>query len=154
MLDPTEVRTGNWVLRITGTHSNTKSFFEYKKIAQDEPYHAIAHACFPIRITSVILTACGFTRESEDWYINKDAEDAANGLPLLRYKHPDKSWYLGNSKIQQQPLYLHQLQNLFFDVCDKQLNIQLGHFQNAAIIGPIDFFVKPPRVYSLLSELL
>ena len=33
MLDPKDVRIGNWVIKITGTDRNTKSFFEYQPIA-------------------------------------------------------------------------------------------------------------------------
>ena len=30
MIDPREVRVGNWVMKITGTDRNTQSFFEYR----------------------------------------------------------------------------------------------------------------------------
>jgi hypothetical protein len=63
MLDPKEIRTGNWVIRITGRDSNTKYFFEYKAIALDEYYYTFAKVCFPIKVTAAILAKCGFKDE-------------------------------------------------------------------------------------------
>jgi hypothetical protein len=55
MIDPKEIRVGNWVIKITGTDINTQSFFEYKTIAPDEYYYTFAKSCFPIKITPSIL---------------------------------------------------------------------------------------------------
>jgi len=154
MLDPKEVRAGNWLLRITGTDTNTQSFFEYKAVAVDEYYYTFAKACFPITISPAILGNCGFSHEFGDWYINVDAKDIDEGLPFLRYKHKDKSWYLEKTKLWAQPVYLHQLQNLYYALLNKELNIQLGYFQNIAMMGPIDFFVKPVRKQSLIKDML
>lgn len=154
MLDPKEVRAGNWVLKITGTDINTQSFFEYKAIAPDEYYYTFAKACFPIKISPAILGKCGFKHEFGDWYINIASEGVEEGLPFLRFKHTDKCWYLKDVKICSQPQYLHQLQNLFYALSNIELNIQLGNYENISMIGPIDFFVKPLKKNSLTRELL
>jgi hypothetical protein len=143
MIDPKEVRVGNWVIKITGTDMNTQSFFEYKAIAPEEHYYTFAKSCFPIKITPSILGKCGFKHEFGDWYTNKPAEGIDEGLPFLRYHHADSSWYLEKMKIWSQPVYVHQLQNLFYALSKEELNIQLGHFANVAMLGPIDFFFKP-----------
>ena len=143
MIDPKEVRVGNWVLKITGTDINTQSFFQYKAIALDEYYYTFAKVCFPIRITPSILGKSGFKHEFGDWYINKPAEGIAEVLPFLRYNHNDSCWYFEKIKLRSQPLYVHQLQNLFYALSNEELDIQLGHFENIALMGPIDFFVKP-----------
>jgi len=142
MIDPKEVRVGNWVLKITGTDINTKSYFEYKAIAPDEYYYTFAAVCFPIRITPSILGGSGFKHEFGDWYINKPAEGITEGLPFLRYKDADGCWYFEKIKLRSQPLYVHQLQNLFYALSNEELNIQLGDFENVPLKGPIDFFVK------------
>jgi hypothetical protein len=142
MIDPREVRAGNWVLTITRTARNTQSFFEYRAIAPDEYYYTFANVCFPITITTSILAKSGFTHEFGDWYINRPAEGIDDGLPFLRYHHADGCWYLEKNKLWSQPLYIHQLQNLFYALCGEELNIQLGHFKNIALVEPIDFFIK------------
>jgi len=142
MIDPREVRVGNWVLKITGTDNNTQSYFEYKSIAADEYYYTFANVCYPIKITPAILGESGFKHEFGDWYINQPAEGIDEGLPFLRLRKTDSCWYFQKIKLWAQPKFVHQLQNLFYALTHEELNIQLGHFPNSAMIGPIDFFVK------------
>lgn len=154
MIDPKEIRTGNWVIKITGTDINTQSFFEYKAIARDEYYYTFAKVCFPIKITPAILGNCGFKHEFGDWYINRPAEGIDGGLPFLRYGHADSSWYLENVKLWSQPVYVHQLQNLFYVLSNEELDIRLGHFQNIPLMGPINFFIKPVEKSNRIKALM
>jgi hypothetical protein len=57
-------------------------------------------------------------------------------------------------KLWSQPVYVHQLQNLFYALTKEELNIQLGHFANIAMMGPIDFFVKPIEKDYRVGELM
>ena len=143
MIDPKEVRVGNWVIKITGKDFNTQSFFEYQAIAVDEYYYTFAKKCFPIKITPAILGNCGFKHEFGDWYMNRPAEGIDDGLPFLRFKYDDSCWYLEKMKLWSKPVYVHQLQNLYYALTQQELNIELGIFANIAMVGPIDFFVKP-----------
>jgi hypothetical protein len=154
MIDPREIRAGNWVLKITGNDSNRQSFFEYKAIAHDEYYYTFASVCFPVKITPAVLARCGFKHEFGDWYINKPAEGIEEGLPFLRYHHTDSCWYLEKIKLPSQPFYVHQLQNLYYALTKEELAIQLGHFENGALCGPIDFFVKPREKNYRIKPLL
>jgi hypothetical protein len=154
MLDPKEIRAGNWVLKITGTDTNTHSFFEYKAIKPDEYDHTFAMACFPIPLTPDILGKSGLRHAFGDWFINREAEGIDEGLPFLRYKQKDKCWYLEGRKLWTPPAYLHQLQNLYYALTNKEMVIQLGFFENISMIGPINFFVKPLNKYSLVREIL
>jgi hypothetical protein len=151
MLDPKEIRTGNWVIKVTGKDSNTKSFFEYKAIALDEYYYTFAKVCFPITVTVSILGKCGFEHEQGNWFITMKTEGREVSL---RYQLQDKCWYLQQEKIPLQPLHLHQLQNLYYALCGEELKISLGFFENVSMIGPIDFFVKPHVKSALIRELL
>jgi hypothetical protein len=36
MIDPKEIRAGNWVIKITGRDIHTQSVFEYRAIASDD----------------------------------------------------------------------------------------------------------------------
>lgn len=154
MIDPREIRAGNWVIKITGTDSNTQSFFEYKAIALDEYYYTFAKVCFPIKITPAILGKCGFKHEFGDWYINRAAEGIDEGLPFLRYRRNDNGWYLDKIKLLSQPLYLHQLQNLFYALSNQELEVHLGKFENFATIEPIKFFITPVEKNYRLTELM
>ncbi|MGZ3909249.1 MAG: hypothetical protein ACXVBR_04170 [Flavisolibacter sp.] len=140
MVHPKEVRVGNWVIKITGTDANTQSFFEYKAIPIDEYYYTFAKVCFPIKITAAILQNSGFKQDSGDWYIDRPG---AEGQPFLRYHHAEACWYVEKTRLWSQPLYVHQLQNLFYALSHEELDIQLGSFENLPLLGPIDLFVKP-----------
>lgn len=154
MIEPRDVRVGNWVLKITGTDKNNQSFFAYQPIAVDEYYYTFAKLCFPIKLSPDLLGNCGFKHAFGDWYINLESEGVDNGLPFLRYKHKVGSWYLWDKKIPAQPLYLHQLQNLYYALSNQELRIQLGFFENTDVIGPINFFIKPLVKDSPLNRLL
>ncbi len=154
MLDPREVRPGNWVLKITGTDKNTQSYFEYNLVELNEYNLSFLKGCLPIKISPVILERSGFAFDSGDWYINMEGEGITEGLPFLRFQQSDQTWYLNELKIWAQPVYLHQLQNLFHALSHMELNIQLGHFENISMISPIDFFVKPVKMESRISPLL
>jgi hypothetical protein len=154
MINPVEIRAGNWVIKITGTDMSLLPFFEYKAIAPDEYYYTFAKVCFPIKITPAVLGKCGFRHEFGDWYINRPAEGIDEGLPFLKYRHTDNCWYLEKTKLWSQPLYLHQLQNLFYALSNEELNIQLGNFENIALMGPIDFFLKSIEKNYRIRELM
>jgi hypothetical protein len=154
MLDTRDVRAGNWVIKITGRDINTKSFFEYKPIALDEYYYTFAKVCFPIKLSTFILDKCGFKKKFDYWYINFGSETKDDGPPFLKYEHRNNCWLFRGVKIPAQPLYLHQLQNLFYSLTKQELNIQLGNFANLAMAGPIDFFIKPLKRTALISEVI
>src|SRR5687767_6781452 len=143
MLDPKDVRIGNWVIKITGTDRNTKSFFEYQPIALGENALSFASVCFPIKLTPIMLGSCGFLHEFGEWYKNLEVEGLEYGLPLLRYKIKRGSWYLKGNLLDVQPEYVHQLQNLYYALTLKELNTDLGFFQNIDIFGPIQYHLKP-----------
>lgn len=140
MLDTRDVRVGNWVLKLTGRDEKDHSFFEYKAIALDEYYYTFAQDCFPIKLSPDILGECGFKHEFGDWYKNLPSPDRAEGVPLLRYRHKEKAWYLGNLELPAQPLYVHQLQNLYYALTGQELTVELALFENLALEHPIHFF--------------
>lgn len=153
MIDPREIRSGNWVLKITGRDINAQSFFEYKTIAFDEYYYTFAKACFPISITASILQNSGFERGSGDWHINMRTAGAEDELAFLSYSD-DGYWYFKQIRLWSQPVYVHQLQNLFYALTNEELEIHLGRFNNLAMMGPVDFFVKPIEKNYRVRELL
>lgn len=154
MLDPRDVRVGNWVIRITGRDVNEKSFFEYKAIALDEYYYTFSKYCFPIQLSSSILDKCGFTQEAGDWYLNLEPEAKEGCPPILCYQYKVEAWFLNEIKLPAQPVYLHQLQNLYYALTKREIQIQFDPFVNIDIVSPINFFIKPLKKIPLIRGLL
>jgi hypothetical protein len=140
MINPKEVRPGNWVIKTTGMDVNHHPFFAYKAVAIDEYFYTFIKTCFPIPLSTAIFGKCGFKHDFGDWYMNIDADGIDDGLPFLRYRLEAKCWYLRTEKIPVQPVYLHQLQNLFYALTYKELNVQLGFFENLTTVGPVNFY--------------
>lgn len=140
MLSPTDVRAGNWVIKIVGSDKNGDSFLEYRSIALDECYSTSAAACFSIALSPGILAFCGFKQESGGWQISLEEEGIEKEVPLLRYEDENKTWYIGGFKIPAQPLYVHQVQNLYYALTGQELKVNLGFFTNRPLFGPITFF--------------
>jgi hypothetical protein len=154
MLDPKDIRVGNWVIRITGKDLNEKSFFEYKAIAVNEYYYTFAKYCFPIKLSPPVLDKCGFIQEGKDWYIQLESEETEGSPPSLRYKHKNEAWFLNEIKLPAQPAYLHQLQNLYYVLTGREVQILFDPFVNIDIVSPINFFIKPLQKIPLIRELL
>ena len=152
MLDVCDVRVGNWVLKIMGKDANEKSFFEYKPIAADEYFFTWAKYCFPIKLSSFILSKCGFTYNEGDWLINDDIEKPYHDVPFLIYR--TKGWYLNEYFLKAQPLYLHQIQNLYYTLTGKELKVVLKPFENIDLIQPVKFFIKPLDKTTYIRPLL
>lgn len=140
MLHPTDMRAGNWVLKIMGTDRENEPFIEYKAIALNEHYHTFTKDCFPIPLTADLLEYCGFKQQPDQWDKKLEAEGMDEALPVLRYKTGNKSWYLNDFKIPAQPLYVHQLQNLYYALTGQELVVNLGFYTNLPLFGPITFF--------------
>jgi hypothetical protein len=141
MLDPKDVRVGNWVIKVTGRDANGKAFFEYLPIAIDEYFFTWARYCFPIPLTPVLLEICGFRREAGDWYKNVKLQGQEE-QPLLVCRQ-NGAWHVQAFKLPFQPRYLHQLQNLFYALTGQELTVELTPYLNSDIILPVHHFYDP-----------
>jgi hypothetical protein len=149
MVDPKDIRPGNMVLRVTGKDVNGKSFFEYTPVAIDEYYFTWAKYCFPIKLTPDLLSKCGFVFSNSVWFINPVDLIWDHDIPFLSW-NPKEGWFLKDLRLVYQPVYLHKLQNLYYNLTGKELLIDPMLFQNIDIIGPIKFANKviskvPPK---------
>jgi hypothetical protein len=141
MVDPKDIRPGNMVLRVTGKDVNGKSFFEYTPVAIDEYYFTWAKYCFPIKLTPDLLSKCGFVFNKNVWYINPPNFTSKDNIPFLSW-NPGDGWFLKEFRLLYQPVYLHKLQNLYYNLTGNELVIDPMLFQNIDIIGPINFAGK------------
>jgi hypothetical protein len=141
MVDPKDIRPGNMVLRVTGKDVNGKSFFEYTPVAINEYYFTWAKYCFPIKLTPDLLSKCGFVFNKNVWYINPPNFTSKDNIPFLSW-NPGDGWFLKEFRLLYQPVYLHKLQNLYYNLTGNELVIDPMLFQNIDIIGPINFAGK------------
>jgi hypothetical protein len=138
MIDPREVRIGNWVIKVTGRDAHNAAYLEYRAVAIDEYFYTWAKFCFPIKLTPDIINICGFFRETHAWKLplNSPAQQA-HGLFL--YWRAEKDWYLNGLRLPFAPAYVHQLQNLYYALTGKELVVNLLPYQNTDLIQPIRF---------------
>jgi len=108
------------------TSAAASDSYEYKVVEQDEYSFTFANVYFPIALSPDILGESSFKHEFGDWYKNIDAEGIDESLSFLRYKQKTKQWYLFGTVLPFQPTYLHQLQNLYYALTNKELTITLG----------------------------
>jgi hypothetical protein len=141
MVDPKDIRPGNMVLRVTGKDVTGKSFLEYTPVAIDEYFYTWAKYCFPIKLTSAILSKCGFIFCKDEWYKKPGNMNWKEATPFLRWK-PLEGWFLKDFRLLYQPVYLHKLQNLYYILTGEELTIDPMLFENIDIIGPINFAGK------------
>lgn len=142
MINSSDIRAGNWVIKITGRYTDMQSFYEYKAVAIDEYYYTFSKYCFPIRISSKVLEESGFRQDHDYWYIAKEAENIDDSSRLLKFKKKDELWYIKDYQIPSQPQYLHELQNLFYALFKTELDIHLSAFENLANKGHLNYFVE------------
>ena len=125
MIDTKEIRAGNWVMK--GGRSGTTHETEcvYKLVEEDEYSFTFANQYFPIPLSADMLGRSSFRLAFGNWYKNLDAEGIDKGLPFLRYHQKTKQWYLFERLLPFQPVFLHQLQNLYYALTNKELQVKL-----------------------------
>lgn len=115
MVDPKELRIGNWV-------KNSEMVGTIKNIST----RTNAYDLDPIPLTPKVFYKCGF---SDD--IDRDASDMIIGNFRIFAGHHEW-WFWGtqsppddtNGRISVRLDYLHQLQNLYFALTGEELNYQ------------------------------
>ena len=152
MLDPREVRIGNWVIKVTGKDSLDHSYLEYKSVVIDEHYYSWAKYCFPIKLTTAILSNSNFIYNADNWSYSLSLENMQGEGLYLKWNLA-KGWYLNFFKIPYTILYLHQLQNLVYAITGKELDVVMSNYVNTDLIQPIRFhkgLIKESRKSELL----
>ena len=123
MIDTKEIRAGNWVL--TSNSAKNISERQYKLVREDEYSFTFAKRYFPIQLSANILAESSFKHSFGNWCKHLEAEGIGEGLPFLRYNQKARQWYLFERRLPFQPVFLHQLQNLYYALTNKELPIAL-----------------------------
>lgn len=131
MIDPKELRIGNWVMKEnTYLLPSNDNYYSYIKIERGLQIDDYAHICLPISLSPEILEACGFVNTPTKNYphsYEKNDSDLADDWTF-------RIWWWGED-ICIEPFgrdhghisikYLHQLQNIFFALTGKELELKL-----------------------------
>lgn len=125
MIDAKEIRAGNWVMTHDDTDVVPKTKRAYKLVKEDEYSFTFVGRYFPIPLSAEILADSSFKHSFGNWCKNLDADGIEEGLPFLRYNLKANQWYLFERRLPFQPAFLHQLQNLYYALTNKELAISL-----------------------------
>ncbi len=120
MIKSTELRLGNLVHRVTKYNSHYGPDVEtVDKITTDTYYGELpSSTCEPIHLTEDWLKRFGFQEEGKDKYAIY-----YHGVILFGYWIIDGAVNVGHF-IPQDIKHVHQLQNLFFSLCGKELELK------------------------------
>ncbi|HEU4904410.1 MAG TPA: hypothetical protein VFT06_16505 [Flavisolibacter sp.] len=143
MIDKKEIRAGNWVIKGSDTNAVSETFYVYKSL-EDEYSFTFTDHYFPIPLSPDVLGRSSFRHAFGNWFKNIEVDGIDEGLPFLRYNQKTKQWYLFERLLPFQPTFLHQLQNLYFALTNKELAITLHQL-------PMD---KPNNNYTQPQERL
>jgi len=126
MIDARQLMIGNWV-SVKMQYQQITAIGKYDRISTTD-WDCHAKDLTPIPLTEEILGKCGFVLKSKYSYWNFSNE---KGFGLSMWMRDDASagfekkgvCYWGEQFIPM--TYLHQLQNLYYCLCQKELEISL-----------------------------
>lgn len=133
MIDPSELRLGNYILHKAGVRIlPTKCGFQHFELLSK----GLAKDIFPIALKPEMLQKCGFI-ENKKYYLLPDAREFILTLPVMGKNKNEMYAYINSNKesyaratindliISNNFYYVHQLQNLYFAVIGNELEIDL-----------------------------
>ncbi len=144
MVDVKELRIGNIVECYSSLHKKHKSFEvnqilvdSIELIDTDESFEILCDRLDGIPLTEELLLKCGFNKSDDYVYEYKDNSDllfdAPNdwnntddypvGISSIEPGYP--AMYIPHGEIIIRCLYLHELQNKFFAITGKELEVKL-----------------------------
>lgn len=144
MINTKEIRTGNWVMKGAGSGATPDAGYVYKLIAEDEYSFTFASQYFPIPLSADLLGRSSFRHAFGNWYKNLASDGIEEGLPFLRYHQKTKQWYLFERLLPFQPVFLHQLQNLYYALTNQELSITL---ESSPVNQPGDNFYPSQALF-------
>lgn len=132
MIDASELRIGNYILYKSGVRIlPVKCSYEHFQLGE-----GLAKSVFPIALKPDILQKCGFV-ENKKYYLLPDAREFVLTLPVMGNNKNEVYAYINSNKesyaratvndiiISNNFYHVHQLQNLYFSLIGKELDIVL-----------------------------
>lgn len=130
MIDTRELRIGNLVtITDYGTLYAKVTVNLLKRIFERQVYSLDSPNIQPIELNEEVLFKCGFAKEKEAFKISLDASEDnfihLDGKHLSLVSVDKKTDQKNKFKVPTDIEYLHQLQNLHFELTGKELDVKL-----------------------------
>jgi hypothetical protein len=125
MIDPKELRIGNRLSprRVLDPENIPLTGYSICAGHIDYSVERLNYDWEPIKLNLEILENCGF--KGIDWEMDQyDCEIAIDRNNTLMYEHSEKEWLINGMYLSHRPKYLHELQNLFYCLSGKELEIK------------------------------
>jgi hypothetical protein len=117
-MEANELRIGNWLINPFGGKGTVESIYlDSVKLKESNSFVPLVH-CKPIQLTDEILLKCGFVKINKSRYLRKGALTICIE-PNNIFRFSLDGSFLVNLE------FLHQLQNLYFALTGKELQITL-----------------------------
>lgn len=126
MVSQKDIRVGNWLLMVFAPEKNTHPELNYHPKKVKEQDLAVLQTCLPIPLTSELLRKCGFVNEEGVWCKYQQVDE---GRALVLRRRQKDEWYVKDIRIKAPPLFLHQLQNLYYALTGKELKVGLDTYR-------------------------
>lgn len=133
MIDASELRIGNYILHKSGVRIlPVKCTFQHFEML----FKGLAKDVFPIALKTDILQKCGFI-ENKKYHLLPDAREFVLTLPVMGNNKNEIYAYINSNKesyaratindlvISNNFYHLHQLQNLYYALVGKELEVTL-----------------------------
>jgi hypothetical protein len=133
MINENELRLGNYVLQKVNTRIiPVKCTYQHFELLEN----GNAKDIFPVSLKSEILEKCGFS-ENKNYPLLPDAREFILVLPVIGNASNEIRAYIKNNKecfgratlnnlpVSNNFYFLHQLQNLYFVLTTKELDVSL-----------------------------
>ena len=127
MIQPTELRIGNY-LNYYNQNCHVMGIYNYGKIELGYFEESIGFirqlddkGIHPIPLTEEILAKCGF---EIDYHIGDDVNFTIGNIDIRKRSGMDY-YVFYNKETQVRILHIHQLQNLYWCLCGKELEVNL-----------------------------
>ncbi|MCW3108495.1 MAG: hypothetical protein JWQ09_3001 [Segetibacter sp.] len=131
MIDASELRIGNYILHKTGVRIlPVKCTFQHFELLSK----GLAKDIFPIALKPDMLQKCGFI-ENKKYHLYPDAREFMLTLPVMGNNKNEIYAYINSNQesyaratindliISNNLYYLHQLQNLYYALAGKELEV-------------------------------
>jgi hypothetical protein len=133
MIDASELRIGNYILHKAGVRIVPVkcTFHHFELLAK-----GLAKDVFPIALKPEILQKCGFI-ENKKYHLLPDAREFILTLPVMGNNKNEIYAYINSNKesyaratvndlvISNNFYYVHQLQNVYYALLNKELEVML-----------------------------
>jgi hypothetical protein len=126
MVSLKEIRVGNWLLVVFAPENHSGPVINYQPKAVEESDLVALNTFLPMPLTIDLLRKCGFIEEGGVWC---KYQQVGEGRALVLKRKQKEEWYVADIKIKAPPLYMHQLQNLFYALTGKELKVALDTYR-------------------------